>query len=363
MAIPYSLYVDLPLRQMRASYENLGLHGLSKTIMELERTHAISPNTSRILDSEDYEGNAEFLLAQISPEMLTSIFSNTLPADVEAGLVLERWATISPHPQHKDTLEPGIYANYLAPADGSALTLAECQRFLDGLEAAVFGRLMNDQTNISQLTDNHYRREYGNGQRTLLHDIRGPNLTAALDTFTRINKARLQDAQSQNATHITLHGDCGWATNVHDRCRQHKTLVSSPALFRLANCVLTVLFPLKQFKMHHFCLFRVFKSEQAGIGESIGSHLVTSYSTYGGFNFAQAGISVSKAKELTGNGWMTVSDRYAGLLDKIATKLDDEYNTLISQAEHEEVSLFSHQFRCATSRMLEHDGSHRLLNT
>lgn len=348
MAAPTSLYVDLPLRQMRTSYEALGIHGLANTIQELEKTYAISPNNSRILDSGDYQGNAEFLLAQISPEILTSIFSNTLPADVVAGRVaLERWAVISRQPQHKDTLEPGIYANYLAPADGSPLTLAELQRFLHGLEAAVFGRIMNDQTNISQLVDAHHRLHYGNG-RTLLHGIRGPNLTAALDTFLQINEGRLRDAQSQNATHITLHGDCGWAINVHDRCKQHRTLVSSPALFRLANCVLQVLFPTKHFEMHHFCLFRAFKTEHAGTGESIGSHLVTSYSTYGGFNFAQAGYSVTKAKELTGNGWMTVCDRYAGLLDVVTTKLDDEYNALVAQAKQEEVSEFPHQLRPAT---------------
>ncbi|KAG9664741.1 hypothetical protein KCU64_g458, partial [Aureobasidium melanogenum] len=153
MAAPYSLYVDLPLRQMRASYDDLGLHGLSNTILELEGTHAISPNSSRILDSGDYRGNAEFLLAQIPEGMLTSILSNTLPADVASRRpILEQWSTISPHPQHKDTLEPGIYANYLAPKNGSALSLVEFQYFLDGLEAAVSGTLMNG-TNVGSKVD------------------------------------------------------------------------------------------------------------------------------------------------------------------------------------------------------------------
>lgn len=153
MAAPYSLYVDLPLRQMRASYDDLGLHGLSNTILELEGTHAISPNSSRILDSGDYRGNAEFLLAQIPEGMLTSTLSNTLPADVASRRpILEQWSTISPHPQHKDTLEPGIYANYLAPKNGSALSLVEFQYFLDGLEAAVSGTLMNG-TNVGSKVD------------------------------------------------------------------------------------------------------------------------------------------------------------------------------------------------------------------
>lgn len=239
MAVPYLLYVDAPLRQMRTSYEGLGLNGLANTIHELEKSHALSPTSSRILDSGDYAGNAESLLAQIPSGMLTSILSNTLPADVATGrILLERWSIISLHPQHKDTLEPGIYANYLAPRDGSPLSLFEFQHFLDGLESAVFGRLMNDQarTNISNEVNKHYAATYARGHR-LLEEIRGPNLTAALNTFLQVNNARLQDAQSQSATHITIHGDCGWATNIHDRCKQHRTLTSSPALFRLANCV------------------------------------------------------------------------------------------------------------------------------
>ncbi|KAH0031589.1 hypothetical protein KCU78_g2781, partial [Aureobasidium melanogenum] len=338
MALQNSLYVDAPLRQMHAAYDATGLHGLAKCILELESKHAISPHTSRILDSDDYNGNAEFLLAQIPDQMLRSILSNTLPADVASGrLVLERWAEISFQPQHKDTLEPGIYANYLAPRDGSPLSLLEFQHFLDGLKSAVLDTRMNDQaqTDVSGLVDAYYRLNYGNG-RTLLDTIRGPNLTSALETYLRVNDARLQDAQLQNSTHISIHGDCGWAINVHDRCKQHRTLVSSPALFRLANCVLSVLFPHKDFKMHHFCLFRAFQSVHAGIGESMGSHLITSYSTYGGFNFAQAGISVTKAKELTGNGWMTVSDRHVKLLEKATTTVNDGCDSLDVLADSEE---------------------------
>ncbi|KAG9665172.1 hypothetical protein KCU64_g173, partial [Aureobasidium melanogenum] len=337
MAAPYSLYVDLPLRQMRASYDDLGLHGLSNTILELEGTHAVSQNTSRILDSGDYRGNAEFLLSQIPEGMLTSILSNTLPADVASRRpILEQWSTISLHPQHKDTLEPGIYANYLAPRDGSALSLVEFQQFLEGLEAAVSGTLMNG-TNVGDEVDNYYRREFR--RPALLPEIKGRNLRAALNTFLQVNTARLQDAQLQNATHITIHGDCGWAINIHDRCQEHKNLVNSPALFRLANCVLRVLFPLKDFMMHHFCLFRVVKTEQAGIGESIGSHLVTSYSTYGGFNFAQAGISVTSAKQLTGNGSMTVCDRNSGMLRKVTTRLEDAHKDLYAEVEQAEAEV------------------------
>ncbi|THW42012.1 hypothetical protein D6D21_06055 [Aureobasidium pullulans] len=339
MANPYSIYIDPPLRRMRTALDVSGLHGLSQCILELDHTYGPNPTTSRIIDSEDYKGNAEVLLSQISPEMLHSILSNTLPSDVASGqLNLEPWAEISMQPQHKDTLEPGIYANYLAAHDGSPMTLDDFEHFLDGLDAAVMGLRMNDaaQTDISQLVDAHYRINYGNG-RGLLHEIRGASLTAAVGTFLQINRVRLQDAQAQGATHITIHGDCGWAINIHDRCRQHRMLVSSPALFRLANCLLSVLFPLKHFRMHHFCIFRAFRFEHAGTGESLGSHLITSYSTYGGFSLEQAGHSVSSSQDLTSNGWMVVSDRYAGLLDKMKTRLDAETAKLTDEAKREKL--------------------------
>lgn len=105
---------------MRTSYEDLGLHGLANTIQELEKSHALSLTSSRVLYSGDYAGNAESLIAQIPSDMLISIAFDTLPAEVATGrLLLERWSMVSLQTRHKDTLEPGIYASHLAPQDGS----------------------------------------------------------------------------------------------------------------------------------------------------------------------------------------------------------------------------------------------------
>jgi hypothetical protein len=48
-------------------------------------------------------------------------------------------------------------------------------------------RSSNDETDISQLDEDHYRLEYGNG-RMPMHEVRGPNLTAAFNTFIWMNK-------------------------------------------------------------------------------------------------------------------------------------------------------------------------------
>jgi hypothetical protein len=324
------LYVDPALVKMRDAFQSGGLDALSKQILVQEREFAVNPGVSRILGQLDYHGNAEMLLAQIKPHVLESILSNSLPADAadptKPGF-LPPWNKISPHAQAPDKKDPGVYANFLAPRDGSALTLDEYQRFLEALEAALRGDQMTNGRDICQEVNTYYRINHRAG--AFLEDaMRTAAFRLSYGTFLAENDARLQAARAQGATHITIPGECGWADNVHSRCKEHKTLQSSPDIFRVANCVLRVLFVSKDFQMHQFCLFKVCRAEQAGIGESIGHHLVLSYGKYGGFNFAQAGLSISSAASLTFTAWLIACDNQTGLLKYIRTRLDDEDATL-----------------------------------
>ncbi|KAH0371296.1 hypothetical protein KCU65_g1936, partial [Aureobasidium melanogenum] len=240
------LYVDPTLRQMRDALENDGLAALLECIMEET-------------DSIGSEADVTILLAQDAPDMLRSILLNTLPADVASGrVILEPWTKISLKSQQEDELEPGLYINYLAPRDGSPLNLAEFSRFLEGLEAAVWG---------------------------------------------------------------TILPHCGSARNVHSACKEQYRF-KAPALLNLARCVLGALFPDKHFRLFNYCLFRAFTASQLAVGQSIAPQLTASSGEHGGFNFTAhedldaPETETEKEPEVTESEWMTVCDRDITLLDK-----------------------------------------------
>lgn len=304
-------YIDPTLRQMRDALENDGLRALLKCIME--ETEGIGP-----------EADATMLLAQVAPDMLRSILSNTLPADIASGrVVLQSWAKISLKSQPEDELEPGIYINILAPRDGSPLSLAEFSRFLEGLEAAVWGVRMFDTTDICTLVESYYRFLSGSSEE-LLYAIRGgPNLVQDLNEFLSIDKSRLENARAQNATHMAILPHCGSARNIHSACKEHYKF-KAPALLSLARCVLGTLFPDKQFRLFNYCLFRAYKGPHLTIGGLIGSPLTASGGEYGGFNFtrhedldaAENESEIEQEPDITESEWMTVCNRDITLLDK-----------------------------------------------
>ncbi|KAH0021683.1 hypothetical protein KCU78_g6034, partial [Aureobasidium melanogenum] len=285
-------YVSPTLRQMRDALKNDGISALLNCITE--ETDGISS-----------EAEATMLLAQVAPEMIRSILSNTPPADVASGrVILQLWAEITLKPQHEDNLEPGVYVNFLAPLDGSPLSLYEFSRFLEGLETAVWGSRMLDETDVCRL-------------------VEGSDLVQDLNDFLSENKSRLEDARAQNATHMAILPHCGSARNIHSACKEHYNF-KAPTLFSLARCVLGALFPDKHFRLFNYCLFRAFKGIHLTIGESVGCQLTTSYSRYGGFNFpphedldaAETETETEQGPEINESDWLTVCDRYITLLDK-----------------------------------------------
>jgi hypothetical protein len=331
----YLLYVDPQLVQMRNALDQDGIVGLAKCILDLERDFSASPATSRILQEPDYPGNSEMLLAEITPRVLHSIFSNTLPVDALKPGFLPRMAKISLLDQHATTIDPGIYVNFLAAGDGSPMTLSDFEGFLDALDATIHNLRTADGTDISSEVNAYYRRIFRRGD-LIDANMRSADFENSGALFLQRNRERLQDAQRQGASHITIPGECGWSRNIHARCKDHRTLQSSPAIFRVANCVLRVLYPTEHYQMHHFCLFKIFRSEQAGIGESMGHHLVLSYGNYGGFNFKQAGISVGAAMDMDFKAWLGVCDRGVDILGEIKVMLAAERAKVLAELQLEE---------------------------
>lgn len=59
-------------------------------------------------------------------------------------------------------------------------------------------------------------------------------------------------------------------------------------------------------------------------GESIGSHLISSYYTYGGLNYKTAGVSVSSAVASNAKLWQQVSKQYKDCLDFAQAALEQD---------------------------------------
>ncbi|KAK5718696.1 hypothetical protein LTR15_008430 [Elasticomyces elasticus] len=62
--------------------------------------------------------------------------------------------------------------------------------------------------------------------------------------------------------------------------------------------------------MHHYAVFHTPVGDHAPLGESIGSHLCASYTTYGGFNTKQAGSSVASKDKLGNDDTARVMERF-----------------------------------------------------
>ncbi|TKA78725.1 hypothetical protein B0A55_04539 [Friedmanniomyces simplex] len=104
-------------------------------------------------------------------------------------------------------------------------------------------------------------------------------------------------------------GEVGWSKEYAKRAETQKRLyATSPAIFRLAQCVLQAIFLQKGFKMHQFALFEIVRPEEAGIAESIGSHLAAAYVKYGGFNVDTAGVTSTRILKKKDVDWVRVSN-------------------------------------------------------
>ncbi|KAH0161777.1 hypothetical protein KCU67_g6194, partial [Aureobasidium melanogenum] len=277
MAAPRG-YISESMAAMRKAYLEWGLTGLAEEIQKLDQHYAPLVNISRLSTPVMIE-HGMLLLAQIPREMLLSILDSTLVRRFKAGTItLQDWNLIPRSvKQHR---EPAIYVNYYTTSDGTGLTIAEYEQYLQAMEDAILGKKTS---------------------------VNGVNVV----TEQKVVAA----AKAKGAGRIRFPGEVGWAINTDSRVKTHHKLQGSAIMFRLTMCVVSVLFPNRNFELNSFALFRVVMWNHAEIGESIGSHLVNSYADYGGFNFTTAGISVNSAIIANAKLWMTVCAQYEDVID------------------------------------------------
>lgn len=238
---------------MAKAYDDLGLWGVAEEIRVLDQQFAPLAKISR-LSIPDMAEHGILLLAQVPEPMLRAILDNTLVEKFKSKqIIMEDWNLI---PRLvKENREPAIYINYYTDLNGSGLTIPEYEEYLDAMEDAIQGRKTKGGIDIVTEVNNYYK---------LRTKEKGAFLTQKkkvfrrdLADFIKYQRMLVQAAKAKGCTEIRFTGEVGWAINTDARVKTHHKLKGSADLFRLTMCVVSVLWPQKQFELTSFSLFRV----------------------------------------------------------------------------------------------------------
>lgn len=185
--------------------------------------------------------------------------------------------------------DPVIYINWLADRQGNGLTLDEFKQLMAFLVSVLEGG--DAAARVDSIWNN-----WTAGNRDGLMRGCTANERVKVTAFLHYHDTVTLPAMQRDRTieQMMIPGEVGWAIDFRNRSAAHRILGSaSPWMFRLVSCAIRHLFGTR-FVMHQFVLFNVVTPEEAGIGESMASHLVASYANYGGFNFDQAAKTATR---------------------------------------------------------------------
>lgn len=260
-------YVSNTMRNMRRAYDDLGLWGITEEIRLLDLRYAPKPHISRLTTPVLME-NGILLLAQVPELMLKSILDNTLVEKFKAQtIVMKDWNLIPRAVKEKK--EPAIYLNYYTATDGSGLSIPEYEDYLQAMEdtisgnhAPVFG------IDIVAEVNKYYRQRTGQKGAAFLTAKQAP-LRENLPDLMTFQRRVIRAARARGCSEIRFPGEVGWAINTDTRVQTHHKLQGSADLFRLTMCVVSVLFPQRNFELNSFCLFRAMSWNHAEIVSSL----------------------------------------------------------------------------------------------
>ncbi|CAD0093823.1 unnamed protein product [Aureobasidium mustum] len=366
-----SVYVHDTMQDMLDAYNDYGCIGIAHMIPDLDQDYSPHVRVSRLSTPVVVE-HTMLLLSQLGPDIIRSLLANTLVEDVVAGTVpLHDWNNIPRLRKAVD--EPGIYVNYFTKSDGTGLTVNEYDEWVDIMCAILREQSYKNETPavMAQRVNNYFNTNTTSSKVVdlvedvlnsvkLRYDKRGSPIhpTIDLNTFESSQRKIVTSARSQNATEIRFFGEVGWAINVDDRVKTHANLQGSAGMFRLAMCVIGAYFPTYKFRMTSYCLFRVAAWMHAEMGETLGSHLVSSYGKYGGFNFTTAGISVESSSRTDVLFWRAICIQYEDMIKYSDAQVAREVDDLRKRNKQQEVSkqsYFAHALSSTVSSMSHHE--------
>ncbi|KAG9856313.1 hypothetical protein KCU98_g1496, partial [Aureobasidium melanogenum] len=304
-------------------------HQVTAEMQDLDKAyteHGISGIAEKIAALDLLYEYSSLLLAQVAPDMMHAMLDNTLVEKVNAGTIkLNDWNCI-PRATSGDR-EPSIYVNYFTKPDGSGLATDEFETYILAMEATLRGKkitIAGQTIDIVKEVDDYFQQI--SGEKTGFSDKSTFKNAFKVDLpkFSSSARKLLAQAKQDGCTEIRFHGEVGWSIETDTRVKTHHKLLGSAVFFRLTVCVVNVLWPQYNFKMYSYCMFRVAIWIHAEIGESIGSHLISSYYTYGGLNYKTAGVSVSSAVASNAKLWQQVSKQYKDCLDFAQAALEQD---------------------------------------
>ncbi|SMR63299.1 unnamed protein product [Zymoseptoria tritici ST99CH_1A5] len=267
-------------------------------------------------------------MAMRNPDELRAIWRNELPQRMMRELQVQlRIPKIRPSKPHGDTEELVIYLNFPAGHDGCGPATDKYEFFLTALDISLKMKGdRNDPAEVQAFTTGRAAFEaecstlhgekrirkavnamYG-GQgstRTFFHsELDLEKLREKVLAFTIFHRnVVLPAAIAAGVSHIPLPGECGLAIKGYSRCYDHFKWVDSPLLFQQIQLIFKTVFPKRGFKLFQVYLFDVLGENAAEVGESIGTLFTNAYSTTGGTNVEQAGISQSNFQGMTVKVW------------------------------------------------------------
>lgn len=266
--------------------------GLVEEIEKNDRENGPNYHSSRINSSRapGWTNKGVTILLRTDQDLLIAVTNNELP---HRARTRERGQSVAVRTQGARPAkanDPVIYINCLADGDGNGLSRVEFERllqFLLGVEAHPEGE-------DGQAIDKIWNGWVTGGTRSgLMEGLQGRehNKIKFFCAFHREHTLAPHTGNGPAPDRFMIPAEVGWAMIFENRKKDHNSLSGgSPWFFRLVSCALKHLFP-GRFEMHQFVLFDIVSPDEAHIGESIASHLASSYASYGGFNHDQAGLT------------------------------------------------------------------------
>ncbi|KAK4890163.1 hypothetical protein LTR27_011155 [Elasticomyces elasticus] len=305
-------YVEPMRRQLHDRLEKKDFYGAVCMMGGIEKNIAKDYALSRIgAKTESWKPHAQLLLYSADTRVLCAAIDGTLPQRALWDLrsAVRKPAVGTDTKAWFGKKDPGVYLNFLADMFGKGLSDEEILEFAKvlaiaaGLEDDTDGKYPNLRDELNQI----WNQLRGAGpDRSTWPDFWSSFNTESLRTIVRclVDHYRwkvVPAARAAGIDNIMLKAECGFSIKCFDRCADHVRLDdTSPAGFRLSRLVLVFLFPGRGFdKLHQFIIFDVLSAEAAGIGECIGHVMSGAYESQGGFNIAQAGLSVAGAWKLS----------------------------------------------------------------
>ena len=337
---------------MLNAFRGLGRLGLAKFIYQAARDRYNDHSSWELL--ADDEGKEKFvyqLLHSLPNEVLTSLIKNTLALDARTNPEVKRFVQDEMMPRRMRPMA-GIYINIAR----RSIPVIPGHQDLHAGKWLTANQVKSLIAKVTCYVDNYSDKqsmETNSGIDNAVSPFNSsyPERRFPLNSSDSRDKVRkwVNLIESQYVTNINPNDEdlpfqrcpmeVGWAQDINTRLKQHVNNSSTTPLFGLVNAISRLsikdggaAFP----QPLQLILFPIWKNDDdlKKIAEILGSVLCSSYSIYGGLNYAWAGGSVYvPTYNVYGDNWMHSADRFH---ERIRMEAGLDFARAVQLGEHAE---------------------------